>query len=134
MTIKRRLARIFALLRANRLERELGDEVRAHLELAEHDAIARGLDPAEARRDALRQFGGIEQMSGTLRLSQGSIYPALMRLEQQGWISTKWGVSETNRKVKFYSLTRAGAKQLHVEVANWEQAAALVARILDAKA
>ncbi len=71
---------------------------------------------------------------GNLRLSQGSIYPALMRLEQQGWISTKWGVSETNRKVKFYSLTRAGAKQLHVEVANWEQASALVARILDAKA
>ena len=62
MTIRRRLARIFALVRANRLERELGDEVRAHLELAEHDAIARGLDPAEARRDALRQFGGIEQM------------------------------------------------------------------------
>ena len=75
----------------------------------------------------------IEQMAGTLRLSQGSIYPALMRLEQQGWISTKWGVSETNRKVKFYSLTRAGSKQLHVEVASWEQAAALVARILDAK-
>lgn len=76
----------------------------------------------------------IEQMSGTLKLSQGSIYPALMRLEQQGWIATRWGVSETNRKVKFYSLTRAGAKQLHVEVASWEQAAALVARILDAKA
>lgn len=76
----------------------------------------------------------IEQMAGTLRLSQGSIYPALMRLEQQGWISTKWGVSETNRKVKFYSLTKTGAKQLHVEVTNWEQAAALVARILDAKA
>lgn len=76
----------------------------------------------------------IEQMSGSLKLSQGSIYPALMRLEQQGWISTKWGVSETNRKVKFYALTRAGAKQLHIAVANWEHAAALVARILDAKA
>lgn len=76
----------------------------------------------------------IEQVSGTLKLSQGSIYPALMRLEQQGWISTRWGVSETNRKVKFYALTRSGAKQLHVEVANWEHAAALVARILDAKA
>ena len=72
--------------------------------------------------------------SGTLRLSQGSVYPALMRLEQQGWISTKWGVSETNRRVKVYSLTKAGAKQLHVEVTNWEQAAALVARILGAKA
>jgi transcriptional regulator len=76
----------------------------------------------------------IEQMSGTLKLSQGSIYPALMRLEQQGWISTKWGISETNRKVKFYALTRTGSKQLHVEVANWEQASALVARILGAKA
>lgn len=75
----------------------------------------------------------IEQMAGNMRLSQGSIYPALMRLEQQGWISTKWGVSETNRKVKFYALTRSGAKQLHVEVTNWEQAAALVARVLEAK-
>ena len=76
----------------------------------------------------------LEQMAGTLKLSQGSIYPALMRLEQQGWIRTEWGVSETSRKVKLYSLTRAGARQLHIEVANWEQAAALVARILDAKA
>jgi PadR family transcriptional regulator, regulatory protein PadR len=75
----------------------------------------------------------LEQMSGTLRLSQGTIYPALIRLEQQGWIGTKWGVSETNRKVKIYSLTRAGEKQLRVEVANWENAAALVARILEAK-
>jgi len=75
----------------------------------------------------------IEQMSGSLKLSQGSIYPALMRLEQQGWISTKWGISETNRKVKIYSLTRAGAKQLHRQVASWEQAAALVGRFLDAK-
>ena len=75
----------------------------------------------------------IEQMAGTLKLSQGSIYPALMRLEQQGWIATKWGISETNRKVKFYSLTRAGAKQLHIEVANWERATALVTRFLEAK-
>ncbi len=75
----------------------------------------------------------IEQISTTLRLSQGSIYPALMRLEQQDWIKTEWGVSETNRKVKFYSLTRSGAKQLRVEVANWERATALVARFLDAK-
>src|SRR6478735_6127479 len=76
----------------------------------------------------------IEQMSGTLKLSQGSIYPALMRLEQQRWIATRWGVSETNRKVKFYALTKAGTKQLHIEVVNWEQAASIVARILDAKA
>jgi transcriptional regulator len=76
----------------------------------------------------------IEQNSGNLRLSQGTVYPALIRIEQQGWISTKWGVSETNRKVKFYSLTRAGEKQLRVEVANWENAAALVSRVLGAKA
>ena len=75
----------------------------------------------------------LEQMSGNLRLSQGTVYPALIRLEQQGWITTKWGVSETNRKVKFYSLTRAGSRQLRVAVANWETATAFVARILEAK-
>jgi PadR family transcriptional regulator, regulatory protein PadR len=76
----------------------------------------------------------LEQMSAQeVRLSQGSIYPALIRLEQHGWIATKWGVSDTNRKVKIYSLTRAGAAQLRVEVANWEQATALVARVLGAK-
>ena len=77
----------------------------------------------------------IEQMAaGMMRLSQGSIYPALIRLEEQGWIATRWGISETNRKVKFYSLTRSGAKQLQLEVARWEQATAMVARILEAKA
>lgn len=75
----------------------------------------------------------IEQVSeNLLTLSQGSIYPALIRLEQQGWIRTEWGISETNRKVKLYSLTRAGRKQLRVEVANWEKATALVARFLEA--
>ena len=77
----------------------------------------------------------IEQMAANvMRLSQGSIYPALIRLEQRGWIKTKWGVSETNRKVKFYSLTRTGAMQLQVEVASWEQTLALVSRVLEGKA
>jgi PadR family transcriptional regulator len=76
----------------------------------------------------------IEQVAeNLLRLNQGSIYPALIRLEQQGWIRTRWGISETKRKVKFYSLTRAGSKQLGVEVANWERTTALVARFLEAK-
>ena len=75
----------------------------------------------------------IEQVSGeSVQLSQGSIYPALIRLQQEGWISTEWGISETNRKVKFFSLTKAGRKQLLVEVANWERANALVARFLEA--
>lgn len=75
----------------------------------------------------------IEQVAGdSMQLSQGSVYPALIRLEQEGWIETEWGISETNRNVKFYSLTRAGRKQLAVEVANWEKATALVARFLEA--
>jgi PadR family transcriptional regulator PadR len=75
----------------------------------------------------------IEQVSGdTLQLSQGSVYPALIRLGQEGWISAEWGISETNRKVRFYSLTRAGRKQLKVAVENWEKATALVARFLEA--
>ena len=75
----------------------------------------------------------IEQVSGdTLQLSQGSVYPALIRLGQEGWITAEWGISETNRKVRFYSLTRAGRKQLKVAVENWEKATALVARFLEA--
>jgi transcriptional regulator len=75
----------------------------------------------------------IEQVCGeALQLSQGSVYPALIRLQQEGWIDTSWGLSETNRKVKFYSLTAAGRKQVRVEVANWERATALVARFLEA--
>ncbi|SRR5579871_4808992 len=74
----------------------------------------------------------IEQVAGeSLQLSQGSVYPALIRLEQDGWIATEWGISETNRKVKFYSLTRAGRKQVKVEVEKWEKATALVARFLE---
>ena len=89
------------------------------------------------RREPLHGWGiakRIQLLSGeVLSVGQGSLYPALHRLEQQGWISTKWGLSETNRKVKFYSLTKPGARQLHVEVARWEHAATLVARVLDAK-
>ena len=75
----------------------------------------------------------IEQVSGdALQLSQGSVYPALMTLQQKGWIHAEWGVSETNRKVKFYSLTRTGRKQVRIEVENWEKAIALVTRVLEA--
>lgn len=76
----------------------------------------------------------IEQVAGdSLQLSQGSVYPALIRLQQEGWISTDWGISETNRKVKSYSLTKSGRRQLLVEVANWEKAIAFVARFLEAE-
>lgn len=75
----------------------------------------------------------IEQVSDNLlRLNQGSIYPALLRLQHQGWIRTAWGVSDTKRRVKIYSLTRAGANQAQTEVANWERTTAMVARFLEA--
>jgi PadR family transcriptional regulator PadR len=74
----------------------------------------------------------IEQVSGdSLQLSQGSVYPALVRLQQEGWIQPEWGISETNRKVRFYSLTKTGRKQVLVEVANWEKATSLVGRFLE---
>ena len=75
----------------------------------------------------------IEQVCGEdLQLSQGSIYPALIRMEQDGWIVTDWGVSETNRRVKFYGLTASGRKHLRAEVVRWERSMAMVARVLGA--
>jgi transcriptional regulator len=76
----------------------------------------------------------IEQVAGgDVRLSQGSVYPALIRLEQEGWIRTEWGVSETNRRVKIYALTRAGAKQLARAVDSWRRSTALVGRFLESE-
>ena len=73
----------------------------------------------------------IQQISNELlRVQQGSLYPALHRLEQQGWITAEWGVSENNRRARFYSLTRAGRKQLAVEVAKWERLSAGVQFVL----
>ena len=73
----------------------------------------------------------IEQVSENLvKLNQGSVYPALLRLQQHGWITAEWGVSDRNRRAKFYSLTRAGRKQLRSEVENWERTASLMARFL----
>lgn len=64
----------------------------------------------------------IRQMSeDVLRVEQGSLYPALYRLERQGWIESEWGVSDNNRKAKFYKLTPAGRKQLVEETSNWEK-------------
>ena len=75
----------------------------------------------------------IKQMSReVLQVNQGSLYPALHRLEEQGWIASEWGTSETNRQAKFYRLTRAGERQLEREAASWEQVSAAVARILQA--
>jgi transcriptional regulator len=73
----------------------------------------------------------IEQTSGDLlSLNYGTLYPALLRLEQEGAIASEWGVSENNRKAKFYSLTRAGRRLLHKEARSWEQTTAILARFL----
>lgn len=73
----------------------------------------------------------IEQVSGNaLSMNQGTIYPALLRLEQRGWIKSEWGVSESNRRAKFYSLSPRGRKQIEEETENWERIAATMARFL----
>jgi PadR family transcriptional regulator PadR len=73
----------------------------------------------------------IEQTSGNLlSLNYGTLYPALLKLEQEGAIVSEWGLSETNRKAKFYKLTRAGRKQLERETRDWEQATVILARFL----
>jgi len=73
----------------------------------------------------------IQQVSeDLLKLNQGTLYPALLRLEQRGWISSKWGSSENNRKAKYYSLTRTGRKQLLTETESWERMTALMTRLL----
>jgi len=73
----------------------------------------------------------IEQVSGnSLSLNQGTIYPALLRLEQRGWIKSAWGVSESNRRAKFYSLSPIGRRQIEEETENWERVANTMARFL----
>ena len=73
----------------------------------------------------------IEQVSeNLLQLNQGTLHPALLRLQQRGWIKSEWGTSENNRKAKFYSLSPAGRRQLAVEAKNWERISGVMARLL----
>jgi len=73
----------------------------------------------------------IEQVSeDLLYLNQGTLYPALLRLQQKGWITSKWGVSENNRRARFYSLTRTGRKQLAEETESWERMVGIITRLL----
>ena len=76
----------------------------------------------------------IEQTSGDLlQLNYGTLYPALLKLEQEGYIASRWGVSDNNRKAKFYELTRAGRKQVEKETQEWERMTAILARFLNPK-
>jgi PadR family transcriptional regulator PadR len=74
----------------------------------------------------------IQQVSdNALQLTQGTIYPALLRLEQRGWIAPEWGISDQNRKARFYSITKAGRKQLHEETESWERMMAIINKVLE---
>jgi PadR family transcriptional regulator, regulatory protein PadR len=87
--------------------------------------------------DVLRPLHGygIEQISGDLlAVNQGTLYPVLLKLEQEGAISSEWGASENNRRARFYRLTRSGRKLLETETRDWEQTAAIIARFFAVKA
>ena len=89
--------------------------------------VLEGLGPMHGYGIARR----LEQVSqNLLEMNQGTLYPALLRLQQRGWISSKWGASDNNRRARFYSLTKAGRKQLAAEKESWERTAALMARVL----
>jgi PadR family transcriptional regulator PadR len=76
----------------------------------------------------------IEQVSrSALQMNQGTLYPALVRLENRGWIQSIWGTSANNRRARFYSLTKSGKRQLAKEVREWEQASSIVARVLESE-
>ena len=75
----------------------------------------------------------IEQLSeDVLQLNEGTVYTSLLRLQQQGWISSSWGASENNRKAKFYAITKSGRRQLVEETENWERIAGVIGRVLQA--
>src|SRR5690349_13579946 len=75
----------------------------------------------------------IEQLSeDVLQLNEGTVYTSLLRLQQQGWISSDWGASENNRKAKFYAITKSGRRQLAEETENWERIAGVIGRVLQA--
>jgi PadR family transcriptional regulator, regulatory protein PadR len=77
----------------------------------------------------------IEQISGDLlAVNQGTLYPVLLKLEQEGSITSEWGASENNRRARFYRLTQAGRKQLQAETRDWEQTTAIIARFFEVKA
>jgi transcriptional regulator len=83
---------------------------------------------------ALHGFGiarRIEQVSlDVLQLNEGTVYTSLLRLQQQGWIKAEWGLSENNRKAKFYSITKRGKKQLELETENWQRISGVIGRVL----
>ena len=104
-----------------------GDKLRGHLEML----ILATLEKGDAH--GLEILQRIEAKGcGLLKLKEGSLYPALYRLEHQGWISSEWGESENKRKAKFYTITPAGRRQLKLERDHWTRFSAVISTVLDA--
>ena len=75
----------------------------------------------------------IEQVSGhALQMNQGTLYPALVRLEQAGWVGSKWGVSDNNRRARFYALTAKGRRRLRAEEESWQRMSTIITRVIEA--
>src|ERR1700674_5000997 len=85
-------------------------------------------------RDSMHGYGIVQRIHETvddlLKVEDGSLYPALYRMEERGWIKSEWGLSENNRRAKFYKLTRAGQRQLELERANWKRISRAITKIL----
>ncbi|HKR58378.1 MAG TPA: PadR family transcriptional regulator [Pyrinomonadaceae bacterium] len=85
-------------------------------------------------RDAMHGYGIAQQIHSSvddlLKIEDGSLYPALYRMEERGWISSEWGVSENNRRAKFYKLTRTGRRELNNQASNWDRVSQAITRIL----
>ena len=85
-------------------------------------------------RESLHGYGIVQRIhqavEDSLKVEDGSLYPALYRMEERGWIKSEWGLSENNRRAKFYKLTRAGQRQLKLERANWERISRAITRIV----
>ena len=85
-------------------------------------------------RESMHGYGIVQRIheitEDLLKVEDGSLYPALYRMEERGWVTSEWGLSENNRRAKFYELTRAGRKQLEAERANWERISQAITRIL----
>jgi len=90
---------------------------------------------AGGKRHGYQVAKHIQSTSGdVLRVEEGSLYPALHRMERRGWIASEWGLSESNRRAKYYGLTRSGRAQLKVEVASWRAMAEAIGKVIDAGA
>jgi PadR family transcriptional regulator len=127
LTTNRNWIKLLLLINRNYMEQQKNEVMPGTLNLMVLKTLST-LGPLHGYGIARR----IEQISGNqLQLNQGTIYPALLGLEQMGWISSKWGVSENNRRAKYYSITRDGKKQLAAEEESWRRASEIMIRFLE---